>query len=237
MINPFDTDLEDLVNITSGEVARPDVKKDILSASIIGEDKLDEFIKQKVTPEESEEPDIFSSIESTKLKSFSKKNVPVKAQTSKGKVVELKNDSKFIAHLLAIGESREIDIENLMTYSSRKWPQPSATVNGELVKTAKVKFQTVKDVPQTFGALAEKIIQRIINNARTLNASRVDFVSDRYPEISIKNLERNKRAESGSTHIKICSPNQKVPRYFKKFLSLGKNKEALFDFIYRFIIT
>ena len=82
MINPFDTDLEDLVNITSGEVARPDVKKDLLSASIIGEDKLDNFIKQKVTPEESEEPDLFSSIESTKLKSFSRKNVPVKAQTN-----------------------------------------------------------------------------------------------------------------------------------------------------------
>ena len=266
MINPFDTDLEDLVNITSGEVARPDVKKDLLSASIIGEDKLDNFIKQKVTPEESEEPDIFSSIESTKLKSFSRKNVPVKAQTSKGKVVELKNDSKFIARLLAIGESREIDIENLMTYSLRKFPQPFATVNGELVKTAKVKLlhiietrcqeclsdslpphnalildgmaivQTVKDVPQTFGALAEKIIQRIINNTRTSNASRVDFVSDLYPEISIKNLERSKRAESGSTHIKICSPSQKVPRQFKKFLSLGKNKEALVDFIYRFVI-
>ena len=248
MINPFDTDLEDLVNITSGEVARPDVKKDLLSASIIGEDKLDNFIKQKFTPEESEEPDLFSSIESTKLKSFSRKNVPVKAQTSKGKVVELKNDSKFIARLLAIGESREIDIENLMTYSLRKFPQPFATVNGELVKTAKVKLlhiiesrcqeclsdslpphnasmldgmaivQTVKDVPQTFGALAEKIIQRIINNARTSNASRVDFVSDLYPEISIKNLERSKRAESGSTHIKICSPSQKVPRQFKKFL-------------------
>jgi hypothetical protein len=64
-------------------------------------------------------------------------------------------------------------------------------------------------------------------------------VSDRYPEISIKNLERNKRAESGSTHIKICSPNQKVPQQFKKFLSLGKNKEALidFDFFYRFVLT
>lgn len=29
---------------------------------------------------------------------------------------------------------------------------------------------------------------------------------------------------------------QKVPRQFKKFLSLGKNKEALVDFIYRFVI-
>ena len=80
--------------------------------------------------------------------------------------------------------------------------------------------QTVKDVPQTFGALAEKIIQRIINNATTSNASRLDFVSDLYPEISIKNLERSKRVESGSTHIKICSPSQKVPRQFKKFPSL-----------------
>ena len=46
MINPFDTDLEDLVNITSGEVAT-DVIKD-LSAKIIGEKKLDEFVKQKM---------------------------------------------------------------------------------------------------------------------------------------------------------------------------------------------
>lgn len=54
MINPFDTDLEDLVNITSGEVAT-DVIKD-LSAKIIGEKKLDEFVKQNIA---SEKPDIF----------------------------------------------------------------------------------------------------------------------------------------------------------------------------------
>ena len=181
MINPFDTDLEDLVNITSGEVAT-DVIKD-LSAKIIGEKKLDEFVKQKIA---SEKPDIFSSISATKLKSFSKKCVSVKVQTSKGKVVEL---SKFIAHLLAIGESRQIDMGKLMAYSLRKFPQLFATSSGELVKTAKVRLlhviesryqecilevvppsnalmldgmvivQTMKDVPQTFGILAEKIIQ------------------------------------------------------------------------------
>ena len=190
----------------------------------------------------------------------------VKAQTSKGKVVELKNDSKFIARLLAIGESRQIDMGKLMAYSLRKFPQLFATSSGELVKTAKVKLlhviesryqecilevvppsnalmldgmvvvQTMKDVPQTFGILAEKIIQRIINSARSSNASRVDFISDQYPTISIKNLERNKRAESGSTLVKICSQSQKVPRQFKKFLSLGKNKEALIEFIYRFVV-
>jgi hypothetical protein len=58
-----------------------------------------------------------------------------------------------------------------MTYSLRKWPQPFATVNGELVKTAKVKLLhiiesrcqeclldgTVKDVPHTFGVCGTHI--------------------------------------------------------------------------------
>lgn len=161
--------------------------------------------------------------------------------------------SKFIAHLLAIGESRQIDMGKLMAYSLRKFPQPFATSRGELVKTAKVRLlhviesryqecilevvppsnalmldgmvivQTMKDVPQTFGILAEKIIQRIINSARSSNASRVDFISDQYPTISIKNLERNKRAESGSTLVKISSQSQKVPRQFKKFLLFGNS--------------
>ena len=69
--------------------------------------------------------------------------------------------------------------------------------------------QTVKDVPQTFGALAEKIIQRIMNNARTSNASRVDFVCDLNPEISIKNLERIRIYSGG---IRIYSSKDMFPQ-------------------------
>ena len=68
MINPFDTDLEELVNITNGEVAHSDVKQELLMANVIGEGKLHAFINEKVT---SNTPDIFSSIPSTKLKMFS----------------------------------------------------------------------------------------------------------------------------------------------------------------------
>ena len=98
-------------------------------------------------------------------------------------------------------------------------------------------LQTMKDVPQTFGDLAEKILQIIVNCAGASHATRIDFVSDRYPAVSIKNLERSKRAASGVTQIRIGGSIQKVPRQFKKFLSLGQNKESLIEFIFNHLCS
>ena len=42
---------------------------------------------------------------------------------------------------------------------------------------------------------------------------------------------------SGVTNIRIGSATQKVPRQFKKFLSLGKNKEAWIEFIFKNMTT
>ena len=93
-------------------------------------------------------------------------------------------------------------------------------------------LQTMKYVPQTFGELAEKIMQLIVNCARDFHVARVDFICDRYPAVSVMSLERNKRAISGETQIRIGSPNQKVPRQFKKFLSLGVNMQGIVSRIY-----
>lgn len=63
-------------------------------------------------------------------------------------------------------------------------------------------------------------------------SSRVDFVVDRYPDISIKNLERNKRASGGVAVINIYGPEQKLPAQLGKFLKHGRNKEALIRFLF-----
>ena len=119
----------------------------------------------------------------------------------KGEIVELRNDAKFISRLLAIGESREVDMKNLMSYSLRKFPHPLATIDGELVKSAKCKLlhelvgrvtdpmvetsqtsgallldamamlQTMKYIPKTFGELAEKVLQIILKCARVANVA------------------------------------------------------------------
>ena len=188
-----------------------------------------------------------------------------KTNLRKGEVVELRDDAKFISRLLAIGESREVDMKNLVSYSLRKFPPPFATVNGELVKSPKCRLlhelvsrvqdpvvetehssralllytmailQTMKYVPQTFGELVETILQLIVNCAGDFHVA-VDFVCNRYPAVSVKSLERNKRAMSGVTQIRIGGPNQKVPRQFKKFLSLRENKELLVEFIFEHLM-
>ena len=140
----------------------------------------------------------------------------------------------------------------VLMYSLRKFPSPIATVEGKLVKTPKAKLlhiledrvqdplteeflennalildgmaliQTIKHVPETFGDLVESILVRILSSAANSKSTRVDFVCDTYPDISIKNLERSERTDTGSTVIMILSRQQ-------VFVS-WENKDALIEF-------
>jgi hypothetical protein len=144
-----------------------------------------------------------------------------KVKTSKGQIVELKNDMK-----------------NVLTYSLRKFPSPIATVDGKLVKTPKSKLmhvlesrvedpaiehipsnnalildgmaliQMMKHIPDTFEKLVEIILGRILSLASNSKSTRIDFVCDTYPDISIKNMERSSRADGGSTVVRILGADR-----------------------------
>ena len=64
---------------------------------------------------------------------------------------------------------------------------------------------------------AKSILHTVMSSACSSRSKRVDFVCDTYPDISIKNLERNNRALGGSTVVKILGPNQKVQIVAIKF--------------------
>ena len=258
MTNPFDVE-ENMINIVNGKVASEDVSKDMTCAREIGEQRCTAFMSENLL---TEEPDLFAKLKATKLNTFTTMGKKTNANTSKGQVVELRNDLKFVTRLLAVGKSRNVDMMEVLTYSVRKFPSPTATVEEKLVKTPKAKLlhiiedrvqdplaeefsennalildgmaliQSIKHVPETFGDLMESILTRILSSAVNSKSSRVDFVCDTYPDISIKNLERNERVDAGSTVIMILGPRQKIPRQFKKFLSVGKNKEALIEFFF-----
>ena len=147
-------------------------------------------------------------------------------------------------------------MKEVLTYSLRKFPSPIATVDGKLVKTPKSKLmhvlegrvddptiesvpsnntlildgmaliQMMKDIPNTFGKLVEIILGRILSLASNSKSTRVDFVCDTYPEVSIKNMERSSRADEGSTVVRILGADQ-------KFLSVGKNKESLIELFFQ----
>ena len=90
-------------------------------------------------------------------------------------------------------------------------------------------IQAVTKVPTTFGELASSILHTVLNVAKT--SKRIDFVCDSYPDLSIKNLERDKRASYGQVITKVTRPSQSCPRQWKKFLSVGENKAVLVDFL------
>ena len=82
------------------------------------------------------------------------------------------------------------------------------------------------------GDLAISLLTRIIRLARQHHSNEIHFVTDRYPEISIKNAERGKRAETGSERISIYRRGQPVPKQWRKYLADGKSKERLVEFLF-----
>ena len=77
--------------------------------------------------------------------------------------------------------------------------------------------QSLKNMPSTFEQLAKKILDQVIRCAISHKSTRVDFVADTYTVVSIKGIERTKRAGKGAEIITIYGKTQKTPSQFKKF--------------------
>ena len=100
-----------------------------------------------------------------------------------------------------------------------------------LILDAMAVLQTVQNLPTTFGEFAESILDRITTMGKKIRACRIDFVSDRYPGISTKNAERQKRASSGVQAISILSDKQRVPRQWKNYWVLVQIRNHLSGFL------
>ena len=77
------------------------------------------------------------------------------------------------------------------------------------------------------------ILEMIVKIMLLYKSNRVYFVTDRYPDLRIKNCERNRRAAAGYQCIEIFSGDQKTPTQWKKLLNCGSNKEALVEFLFK----
>ena len=124
-------------------------------------------------------------------------------------------------------------MKDVLQYSLRPFPSPLATVEAQFVKTAKSKLlnllesemndayveqvdsesaliidaMAMKINVTTFGELAHELLTKIVKMAIFSNAKRIDFVGDRYPVLSIKNLKWNKRSEDGTFLAEIYGGN------------------------------
>ncbi|XP_034096209.1 uncharacterized protein LOC117562482 [Gymnodraco acuticeps] len=237
MLNPFDVHQHGIVCLSSGRVATGEITKDLLVASEKGENAVKEFMEQRLL---SKTVDIFAPIISQKLKTLSDQKKPPK-KSAAGKEVILRADKKLFSRLLILGQSRKIEMREILSYSLGTVSYPLASADGSLAKTNKsglmdlmqskggeclvdkvpiggailfdgmAVMQAMPSRPATFGELAETILQSILQLALHHKCTRIDFVTDRYPPISIKSLERSRRADAGSQLITIFSPDQRTP--------------------------
>ena len=201
MINPFDLDLEEMVQLSTGTVADDATSVDMEQSHDIGEAKLMSFLKERVLVDE---PDIYSPMTKQKLKTFSSMSKGIASKNSSGAACSLKNDRNLFARLLLIGESRNIDTQELLSYALKPAPLTFANINGSMVKTDKAKLihaiedsvtnPVVSEVPapnalvvdsmallqqltkcevKTFGDLADEILLMLIGMAKRRQSTRL----------------------------------------------------------------
>ena len=251
--NPFQPS-EELCSLSSGCVVTETIKSDLLAAKEKGTEALTAFVEDRLL---SDSAGFFDPLPKLRLGTF--RDAQKKTTVSKeGRAVILRTDRNLFARLLVIGQSRQMDLRQLLVHELGPLPWSLALFDGALVKTNKAALpklledgveslqclpaqttaviidaiamlQTLSKTPERFSELAEMIFKRILMQVE--EARRVDFVGDQYPDISIKNIERERRSNSGQLAVAITSSQQFCPRQWKKYLSCGRNKVRLLKFL------
>ena len=165
----------------------------------------------------------------------------------KNREILIKADRSLFARLIVMAQNRSFNMIDVLSYSLGSLPWSIALADRSLVKNNKAELlqflekdmlpldtvataatwivdgmallQSMKNVPATFKEIAKTVLKALMIRY----AKQIDFVTDRYPDISIKNTERNRRTVEGSLLVKITGGNQRQPQQWKKFLAHGKN--------------
>jgi hypothetical protein len=254
--NPFKQPSDYITNLASGVQATEAVQKDLLLAWEKGSSRHHDFLKARILQQTVRIDDPMKKLS---LKTFDSMGKSVKVQTRENKEVMIKSDLAVLSRLLVIALSREIDIREIMRYELGCVPRalarhdgtptaaakhllrpaleddiPPATdipVDATWIVDAAAILHSITTVPTTYGDLSSLVFQ--IMTSHSNHSSRVDFVCDSYPDKSTKNpIKVQRSAEAGGEYvIKIKSSEQKILAHqWKKILSSGKSKEAMFRF-------
>ena len=260
MVDPFSYAGEKLINISSGLLVSNEVASNLTKAHTKGTEAYQAFCSKCILaggdPSTFHQP-----IKALHLKTFasnSRSRVTTKYQKER---VLLQSSSDLFIRLVIVSRSRSLDLRQLLSYSLTPIPASISTVDGLNVKTTKANLmhameddvpgcrvnsvppesallfdgmaliQGTRDGSGTFLQYADRILVKAVRQCTSMRCTRMDFVTDRYPETSIKDCEHIRREASSAQRTEITRGDQKLPKQLTKFLSNGKNKENLVDFL------
>lgn len=259
MMNPFENPPEGLANLSSGVTASAKVSADLLTAKEKGEAALTNFLEERLL---TKNVDFYAPIKAMKLQTFStaaKKSSKSLESKNKGnetlfrnllvlgqkRKVDMKDTLSYslgtVSFPLASSDGT-LAKTNKAALVQVIEPKDTAQIitttvpqNGTLVIDGMALIQGLRktEIPATFDELAILLLKKVEQLASRFHCQRVDFVTDRYFDHSIKGMERDRRlASHGVQRIQIFCKSQKTPLQWQKFLSLGSNKTELVEFLF-----
>ena len=139
-LNTFNPDLQDLVCLSTGKVATPDVEYDLLRAKDIGEKAYQLFREQRL---QSSPPKVkfHDKITKAKLKTFTHLNKKVSVNAGRNQEVIRKADRRLFAQMIVIAESRNVQMREVLSHPLGPLPWSLATPDGLMRKTNKASLE------------------------------------------------------------------------------------------------
>ena len=126
-------DEEDIVSLSTGTIAPPEVSKDLLRAHAVGEEAYQKF-KARRALDEDQQDKFHSKIKKQGLQTFA---VSVKRQSKKTQNIILKADRNLFSHMILVAESRQLNMKDVLAHPLGPLPWALANSDGTLRKTNK----------------------------------------------------------------------------------------------------
>ncbi|GFS05580.1 hypothetical protein ElyMa_004685200 [Elysia marginata] len=227
-VNPFEVD-GGLICLSSGQSVLDDLATNLVSVQHQGEQEFDNFVEKRL---QSKFVSFHDPIKKKKMTTFSCLNKQKKKnkKSNEFKRIKVTAQRNMFGQLLMVSQTHDIDLAKVMTYPLNLFPWSLATSDGSLMKTNKAVLlhkleeakialtsrhpeisdihviegnallQSLLGLPDTFGELALKVFTCLPS------ASVVHFVTDRYDDLSIKDIERMRRGQDDCNTHSIRGP-------------------------------
>ena len=253
--NPF-FGTQNITSISTAKEAPADVSCDLMNAYEIGEKEFQHFKEERLENSPPKKK-FHDPMKLKKLKTFTSLTKK-KAVTTQGRTMILKADRSLFGRMIISGQSRKIEVKEMLQHSLGPMPWSLATAEGYPRKTNKaalaahlqknvqladrppnnsatiidgmslVQKVSVGSNQTTFGSVASSLMAMVLHEGS--ESSRIDVVFDTYMENSIKNTERSMRGEEPGVQVVNINAPQLIKQW-RKFLSQMKNKTSLIRFL------
>ena len=257
--DPFCSDFDNqrLYNLVSGEPVSDGIAESMSKVEEVGNKAMLEFGQRMVSDKANA---FFDPITKIPRQTFTSSEKKATLKNSSNEEVRIQKNVLGTLLAEAAKSGKPIDISKVLAYPLSPVCAPLSTADGNRRKTKKSDLlsviddmETDFDNPQscatymldlaayvrsvikqcsTVRDIATKLLASIPSSYETLY-----IICDKYEENSIKAAERQTRGGGGSgERVILRSPDMKVPFNINSFLSVGQNKEDLFDLIKRALL-